>query len=97
MRKDQKHFSYVILEFLPLYYTLNKNAFFFRLSDSNQNQLRKLQCLYVDLEYIILRAIRVNKLNAHRKSPAFFNGENLFWKTLALTRCLSVIANRQLP
>lgn len=28
MRKDQKHFSYVILEFLPLYYTLNKNAFF---------------------------------------------------------------------
>lgn len=58
MRKDQKHFSYVILEFLPLCYTLNKNAFFFRLSDSNQNQLRKLQCLYVDLEYIILRAIR---------------------------------------
>lgn len=58
MRKDQKHFSYVILEFLPLYYTLNKNAFFFRLSDSNQNQLRKIQCLYVDLEYIILRAIR---------------------------------------
>ena len=57
MRKDQKHFSYVILEFLPLYYALNKNAFFFRLSDSNQNQLRKLQCLYVDLEYIILRAI----------------------------------------